>query len=110
MALHQKKPSCTYYHCETVQNNWSRRSIDYFTKWPAVKAVENIQPETVISFLPTEVVQNFAGTTSNNNSSWIKFFIRYHIRFLQNAWSKTYTKNNLSTSGKWPSRKTEPNT
>ncbi|OLY81552.1 Pol polyprotein, partial [Smittium mucronatum] len=41
------------------KNRYILTAVDYFTKWPIAKAVENIQTSTVINFIVTEVVQEF---------------------------------------------------
>ncbi|OMJ23518.1 Retrovirus-related Pol polyprotein from transposon [Smittium culicis] len=68
-----KKPRISaYYSPETLPNYRHRR--DYCTKWPIAQAVSNIQSETVINFLITEIVQQYGVPTqiiTNRGSNFL---------------------------------------
>ncbi|OMJ08053.1 hypothetical protein AYI70_g11796 [Smittium culicis] len=74
-----KKNYCGYKLFETVKDvvqecsvcqrcHW-RTAIDYYTKFPIAKAVENIQTSTVLDFIITENVQVYGVSSMKNIST-----------------------------------------
>ncbi|OMJ12683.1 Retrovirus-related Pol polyprotein from transposon [Smittium culicis] len=65
-------------------NRYILTAIDYCTKWPIAQAVANIQSETVINFLLTEVVQQYGIPTQIITDRGSNFLSDITLEFYKN--------------------------